>query len=59
MMLDLFDFQTDAKNYLLDKTTDPNAKRKIIVKSIHHMQSYEKSRQTANGFQGFFVTLST
>ena len=33
MMLDLFDFQTDAKNYLLDKTTDPNAKRKIIVKS--------------------------
>lgn len=33
MMLDLFDFQTDAKSYLLDKTTDPNAKRKIIVKS--------------------------
>lgn len=33
MMLNLFDFQTDAKNYLLDKTTDPNAKRKIIVKS--------------------------
>ena len=33
MILDLFDFQTDAKNYLLDKTTDPNAKRKIIVKS--------------------------
>lgn len=30
MMLDLFDFQTDAKNYLLDKTTDPNAKEKSL-----------------------------
>jgi type III restriction enzyme len=31
--IELFDFQTDAKNYLLDKTTDSNAKRKIILKS--------------------------
>ncbi|QQK08833.1 DEAD/DEAH box helicase [Miniphocaeibacter halophilus] len=33
MMINLFDFQTDAKNYLLDKSTDPNSKRKIIMKS--------------------------
>lgn len=31
--IELFDFQTDAKNYLLDKTTDINSKRKIILKS--------------------------
>ena len=32
-IIQLFDFQTDAKNYLLDKTTDINSKRKIILKS--------------------------
>lgn len=31
--IQLFDFQADAKNYLLDKTTDINSKRKIILKS--------------------------
>ena len=31
--IDLFDFQIDAKTYLLDKTTDKNAKKKIILKS--------------------------
>lgn len=31
--LELFDFQTDAKNYLLDKTTDSNSRPKIILKS--------------------------
>ena len=31
--IQLFDFQTDAKNYLLDKTTDTNSKHKIILKS--------------------------
>lgn len=31
--IDLFDFQIDAKTYLLDKTTDMNAKKKIILKS--------------------------
>lgn len=31
--LELFNFQTDAKNYLLDKTTDSNSKHKIILKS--------------------------
>lgn len=31
--VDLFDFQTDAKNYLLDKTTDSNSRQKIILKS--------------------------
>ena len=31
MMLDLFDFQTDAKNYLLDKTTDPIATNPSIM----------------------------
>ncbi|MHA6585785.1 DEAD/DEAH box helicase [Aerococcus mictus] len=31
--IELFDFQTDAKNYLLDKTTDSNSRQKIIVKS--------------------------
>ena len=33
MILNLFDFQSDAKNYLLDKVTDPRAKKRIIVKS--------------------------
>lgn len=31
--IQLFDFQTDAKNYLLDKTTDSNSRHKIILKS--------------------------
>lgn len=31
--LNLFEFQEDAVSYLLDKTTDINAKRKIILKS--------------------------
>lgn len=31
--VDLFDFQIDAKNYLLDKTTDSNSRQKIILKS--------------------------
>lgn len=30
---DLFEFQLDAKTYLLDKTTDKNAKNKLILKS--------------------------
>lgn len=30
---ELFSFQSDAKNYLLDKTTDANSKHKIILKS--------------------------
>ncbi len=29
----LFDFQSDAVNYLLDATTDPSTKHKIILKS--------------------------
>ena len=29
----LFDFQSDAVNYLLDATTDPGTKHKIILKS--------------------------
>lgn len=33
MILNLFDFQSDAKNYLLDKVNDPNSKQRIIVKS--------------------------
>lgn len=33
MILNLFDFQTDAKNYLLDKVTDSNAKNRIVLKS--------------------------
>lgn len=31
--IDLFDFQLDTKTFLLDKVTDSNVKRKIIVKS--------------------------
>lgn len=31
--IELFEFQSDAKNYLLDKTTDSNSKQKIILKS--------------------------
>ena len=31
--IDLFEFQLDAKTYLLDRTTDKNAKNKIILKS--------------------------
>lgn len=33
MILNLFDFQSDAKNYLLDKVNDPSSKQRIIVKS--------------------------
>lgn len=33
MILNLFDFQSDAKNYLLDKANDPSSKQRIIVKS--------------------------
>lgn len=33
MILNIFDFQSDAKNYLLDKVNDPNSKQRIIVKS--------------------------
>ncbi|WP_210136574.1 DEAD/DEAH box helicase family protein, partial [Staphylococcus sp. GDK8D68P] len=33
MILNLFDFQTDAKNYLLDKVTDSNSKNRIVLKS--------------------------
>ena len=32
-MINLFDFQNDAKSFLLDKTNDPNSKKRIIVKS--------------------------
>lgn len=31
--IELFDFQSDAKNYLLDKTTDSQSRHKIILKS--------------------------
>lgn len=33
MILNLFDFQSDAKNYLLDKVNDSSSKQRIIVKS--------------------------
>ena len=33
MILNLFDFQSDAKNYLLDKVNNPSSKQRIIVKS--------------------------
>lgn len=32
-MINLFEFQNDAKSFLLDKTNDPGSKKRIIVKS--------------------------
>ena len=51
MMLDLFDFQTDAKNYLLDKTTDSNEikdsieERKLEVVTIPDYYFTEELRE--------------